>query len=353
MKSCYINGLGSVSAQESTVFKDLVDSFKELDNAIVKVHKPAYKEYIKPTMIRRMASGVKNSVVAASIALKEVNNTSPDAIITGTGMGCLLDSEKFLKKMIDNNEAFLTPTSFIQSTHNTVGGQIALGLQCNAYNMTYVHNATSFEIALIDALLMMQEGESSVLVGGVDELGDYTTGLFDILGYIKDPKTLSQGILKSNSKGSVFSEGAHFFSLENKKTETSYAKLIDVRIFDTCECSKMPEKITAFLKENALSIADIDLVMLGVNGDIEFNEYYEALQYSIFENIQQVYYKHLSGEYNTASAFGLWLASNLCKTQKIPSLLKLNNISGNKINKVLLYNQFRGENHSLTLIESC
>ena len=50
----------------------------------------------------------------------------PDAIITGTGLGCLEDTEKFLTAMVTNKEEFLTPTSFIQSTHNTVSAQIAL-----------------------------------------------------------------------------------------------------------------------------------------------------------------------------------------------------------------------------------
>lgn len=353
MKTCYINGIGSVSAQESTNFKDLLVTFKELKQPVVKVHKPNYKEYIKPTMIRRMASGVKNSVVAANIALKEANLSNPDAIITGTGMGCLMDSEKFLKKLIDNKEEFLTPTSFIQSTHNTVGGQIALGLKCNSYNMTYVHNATSFEIALIDALLMIQEGEGSVLVGGVDELGDYTTELYRLLGQIKNENTLSNGILKSNSIGSVFSEGASFFSLEDKKTASTYAKLIDVQIIDTCTSEDISEKAISFLAANNLSPEAIDVVVLGINGDKEFQHFYSKFQQSMFKNTQQLYYKHLSGEYNTAAAFGLWLASNICKTKEIPVLTKLNEMPTNGIKHVLLYNQFRGENHSFTLIESC
>ncbi|MBL4745643.1 MAG: beta-ketoacyl synthase chain length factor [Flavobacteriaceae bacterium] len=353
MKTCYINGMGCVSAQESTNFETLLDLFKELKEPVVKVHKPTYKAYIKPAMIRRMASGVKNSVVAANIALKEADLSNPDAIITGTGMGCLIDSEKFLKKLIENKEAFLTPTSFIQSTHNTVGGQIALALKCNAYNMTYVHNATSFEIALIDALLMIQEGEESVLVGGVDELGDYTTELYRLLGQIKEEKSLSNGILKSNSIGTVFSEGASFFALGNKKSKNSYAKLIDVQIIDTCTQEEIAKKATSFLATNNLTVAEIDVVVLGINGDKDFQDFYSGFQQTLFKNTQQLYYKHLSGEYNTASAFGLWMAANICKTKSIPAVTKLNNKPENGIKKVLLYNQFRGENHSFTLIESC
>jgi len=77
------------------------------------------------------------------------------------------------------------------------------------------------------------------------------------------------------------------------------------------------------------------------------------LQNSILKNTQQIYYKHLSGEYNTASAFGLWFASQICKTQEIPSVLKLNEQKLKSIKHILLYNQYRGEDHSFTLLRSC
>ena len=136
MKKCYINGIGCVSAQNSSEDFD-IENYQFLRERITHAYKPNYRDYIKPTMIRRMSTGVKMGVVATSIALKEANLETPDAIISGTGLGCSIDSDKFLKKIVDNNEEFLTPTAFIQSTHNTVGAQVALGLGCNAYNVTY------------------------------------------------------------------------------------------------------------------------------------------------------------------------------------------------------------------------
>ncbi len=91
-------------------------------------------------------------------------------------MGCMIDSEKFVSAIIDNKEQYLTPTSFIQSTHNTVAGQIALGMSCKAYNFTYVHSSISFESALLDAKLQLENEEAQhILVGGVEELGEHTT----------------------------------------------------------------------------------------------------------------------------------------------------------------------------------
>src|SRR6187431_2199732 len=187
MKKTYINGLGCISAQKTfdTVF--LEEAELNENDAVLLLKTPIYKDFISPVVIRRMAKGVKNGIVASALALQEAKLETVDAIITGTGMGCIEDSEKFLKSILDNDEQFLTPTSFIQSTHNTVGGQIALGLQCKAYNLTYVNGSVSFESALYDAKMMIEEEEaSSILVGGIDETADYATSLFQLAGIVKE-----------------------------------------------------------------------------------------------------------------------------------------------------------------------
>src|SRR5690606_39813906 len=71
---------------------------------------PIYKAFIPPAAIRRMAKGIKMGVATSVQALQKAELKQVDAIITGTGMGCSLDSEKFLKSILDNNEQFLTPT---------------------------------------------------------------------------------------------------------------------------------------------------------------------------------------------------------------------------------------------------
>src|SRR5690606_23802730 len=132
----YINSIGSISAQrtfDNTGFLEDIVSYHE---TVIPAIDPNYKDYIPPAAARRMAKGIKMGVVASKIALNGAGLENVDAIITGTGMGCVIDSEKFVSAIIDNKEEFLTPTSFIQSTHNTVGGQIALGMGCKGYNFT-------------------------------------------------------------------------------------------------------------------------------------------------------------------------------------------------------------------------
>ncbi|HLF51077.1 beta-ketoacyl synthase N-terminal-like domain-containing protein [Flavobacterium sp.] len=349
----YINGVGCISAQKTFDIEFLEEvSVNETENMLYAIE-PSYKEMIPPAASRRMAKGVKMGIAASNQALKEANLEKPEVIITGTGMGCVEDSEKFLKAILDNDEQFLTPTSFIQSTHNTVGAQIALGLQCKGYNFTYVNGAVSFETALLDAKMQIENDEAnSVLVGGIDETGQYTSSLHKLINVIKNEEDKPYSVLNPNSKGAVFSEGATFFVLENQKKESSYASIEAVSILNSLEVDEVENYIQDFLLSNNLKIENIDALVLGNNGDVEFDTYYDAAN-SMFKNTPQIYYKHLSGEYNTVSAFGFWIASNILKNQEIPPVLKMNSLAKESYNTILLYNQYQGKDHSWILLKKC
>ena len=354
MKKTYINGLGCISAQKTFEVVFLEEAQLNENETILPINAPIYKDFISPVAIRRMANGVKNGIVASTLALRDSHLETVDAIITGTGMGCIEDSEKFLKAILDNDEQFLTPTSFIQSTHNTVGGQIALGLQCKSYNLTYVNGSVSFESALLDAKMKIEEEDaSSILVGGIDETGDYTMSLFKLNGFIKAENEAPYTVLESNSKGVVFGEGATFFALENEKKEHTYATVLDIDIINALQKEEVEFKIIAFLNSNNLTINDIDAVILGYNGDVDSDLYFKKLSNNTFLNIPQVYYKHLSGEYDTASAFGLWIGAKIIKTQTIPEIIKVNTVEKSTYKTILLYNQRNGIDHSFILISKC
>lgn len=353
MKTSYINGVGCISAQNTFETEFLSETeINETEN-VVYANQPSYKEFIPPAAIRRMAKGVKMGIAASAKALKEAEVEMPDAIITGTGMGCVEDSEKFLKAILDNNEEFLTPTSFIQSTHNTVGGQIALGLQCKGYNFTYVNGAVSFETALLDAKMQLENEEAnSILVGGIDETAQHTLSLYKLTNVIKSEEDKPYSVLNSNSKGIVFSEGASFFVVENEKKESSYASIVAISMMNALKADEVAHYIETFLSANNLTIADIDVVVLGNNGDIEFDNYYDVSE-TMFKNTPQVYYKHLSGEYNTASGFGFWVACHVLKNQQLPEVVAMNSIRKENYNTVLLYNQYQGKDHSLIVLKKC
>jgi 3-oxoacyl-(acyl-carrier-protein) synthase len=113
-----------------------------------------------------MSKILKMGVASGTLALREAGITAPDGIITGTGYGCLEDTGTFLTKMIEGRETALNPTPFIQSTHNTIGSQIALLLQCQGYNQTYTQRAFSFENVCLTLSLIKGQSRPIHLASG-------------------------------------------------------------------------------------------------------------------------------------------------------------------------------------------
>ncbi|WP_419489147.1 beta-ketoacyl synthase N-terminal-like domain-containing protein [Chryseobacterium bernardetii] len=351
MSTVYINSASCISAQD-TLNKNILDSLKPENSAkIIKAIEPNYKEFIPPAMIRRMSKTVKMSSVASHYALKEAGIQQPDAIIAGTGMGCSQDSEKFLKNVIDNHEEFLTPTFFIQSTHNTVAGQIALGLQCHGYNFTYVNTSSSLEFSLLDAQLQIKDGEAeNILVGSTDEQTDRTMELYCLNNTIKKESDLPANYLHSTTNGVIWGEGASFFVVGKDKTETTYAKLTDIKISNKLELDETSDFIQEFLTKNNLSATDIDAVILGFSSDADSDVYYTKAM-NLLPGSALLYYKHLSGEFNTASGFSTFMACHILKEQKIPEVMMINAEKKEEVKNVLLYNHLAGSDHSLVLLE--
>ncbi len=353
MKTCYINGLSSISHQNSLENEFLEEITPRTNEVVLHAIQPSYKEIISPAAGRRMAKGVKMGMFTALKSLKEAGIENPDAIIVGTGLGCMEDSEKFLNAILDNNEQFLTPTSFIQSTHNTVGGQIALALQCKGPNFTYVNGGVSFESGLIDGKMQIELEESNaVLVGGVDEIAQRTSHLYQLAELAKAEENQPIDILTTETKGIIYGEGAQFFVLENEKKETSYAILEKISTVNTLGAHEVNPFLEQFLKAAGTSKEQIDLVILGIDGDASFKELYAGPQ-ALFQNTPQAYYKHLTGGYHTASAFGFWVANQVLKRQSLPEAVQLNKLTKKTYQKVLLYNQYRGKDHSFILLSKC
>jgi 3-oxoacyl-[acyl-carrier-protein] synthase II len=305
---------------------------------------------------------IKMGIAASKLCLRDAVSTSdphtlkemiPDAIITGTGLGCMEDTEKFLATMIKNNEEFLTPTSFIQSTHNTVAGQIALLLKCHGYNFTFVHRGISFESALMDAITQMQIGEfSNILVGGSDELTSNSFAITSRLGYWKQKPVHSLDLLNDQQRGSIAGEGASFFFLENKLNEHTYARLSGVTTFlKPTSRPEIKQRLIDFLATHGLIADDIDLVILGLNGDPRTDLIYHDLVEMAFQNKPLAYFKHLCGEFHTASAFATWLAAMVIKTQSVPDIVRVNpKAQQPHPDHVLIYNHYRESNHAFILL---
>ncbi|MCK9627309.1 MAG: beta-ketoacyl synthase chain length factor [Bacteroidales bacterium] len=256
-------------------------------------NEPDYKEFIPdPVARRRMSRIIKMGVTSAFIALNEWKGKAVDGIITGTGWGCLADTEKFLNSIYENDERLLNPSSFIQSTPNTIGAQIALFLGSKCYNVSYVHGGISFESALIDSISMLQEQDNiTLLVGGFDEMSATKEHILDRMGVWRKAKP---------------GEGAQFFVIGNTECYQNTAEI---------------ESVTTFTENSELSDT-VDISSLIDRIGVTLDEEYRILcgignPYSSTENMGKniIDYKQICGEYPTASAFGLWHACGILEEE--------------------------------------
>ncbi len=313
---------------------------------------PDYSEFFKANALRRMSRILKLGWAAAKCCLEDAEIETPDAICVGSGKGCFKNTGLFMSLVNENEERFVPPSLFIQSAHGSIAAQIAIQTSCKNYNMTYSHRAFSFESALLDAKMLLQESATkNILVGGVDEIEEVQFKTFERIGYYKKSDTSNLELLSNKSKGTIAGEGSAFFLLNNYPTEKTYAGIKSVYTFSNPRNNTTTKEIIeAFLKRENLSINEVDLLILGLNGDAEFDPVYLNLMTTFFSSNRQTYYKHLCGEHYSSSAFALWLSSMIIYHQKIPEIINLNKKPIKEIKNILIYNQHRNVNHSLMLV---
>jgi len=348
----YIQGIGNISPQKTFDNDKFLDEVTEYKNPVLRCIEPDYEKYIDPRQLRRMSRIIKNGWTAAKIGLDDAGIKIPDAIITGSGLGCVEDTENFLFSIYENDEKLLPPTPFIQSTHNTIGSQIALMLHCTNYNTTHTQRGGSFECALIDSLLLINEtGYNNVLLGSFDEITDKQLVLYNRLQYYKPEISNNLDIINQKSQGTIAGEGNTFFVISSEKRENSYACIEDVFTFSNPENEEEVHKnIKSFFDANQLDYENIDLLIVGANGDANFDMIYYNVMKRNFPETPTAYFKHLCGEYHTASAFGVWLAANILERKYIPEIVKLSAFPDKPLQNILIYNHYRNINHSLILL---
>ena len=298
-----------------------------------------YTAYIPPMQLRRMSKAVRMGIAASRICLQQAGIEKPDAISVGTGMGCLYDTELFLSKMVSQNEQMLTPTNFIQSTHNTVGGQIALLSGCHGHNLTFVQRGHSFENAVINAELYLDEhpGEK-ILTGGLDELTDTSLAVLKRAGvYSAEPRS-PESILHHARPGSIAGEGASFLLL-SKEPALGTLCIKGLSLFVPKDTEQALSHVNSFLQQQGLKTGDISLAMLGANGDGKYESFYHSLQQDVFKDNCKVYFKQLSGEYGTSGAFAVALLSQMVRAKSFPSFLLTGSIP-EQLKHIVLVNNY-------------
>ena len=349
----YINSSACISPQRTFDNKDFLSESVSLGESPKRCIEPVFKEYINPRLLRRMGRMVRMGVCAASKAMTDAQVTDPDAILVGTGMGCLKDTEEFLTSIYESNENIASPNQFIQSTHNNVAAQIAIMLSCYNYNFTYVHRGFSFESAMLDAMLHLIEAEGNpknIVVGASDELTDMYLKVTSKLNFWK-PKNPTSNTEHDLGLGCDQGEGAAFFTVSNHKHENAVAKLDGLKmIYKPRDEDELTQEVSAFLSQQQVSVGELDLVLVGFDGGSGMQGIFHNVVNRLLGPVPKAMFKHLCGEYKTAGAFGLWLAGEIVKNQHVPEFVRLGEFEVNRLERVLLFNNYNNSNFTLSLL---
>lgn len=251
--SCYIKKVSTVSPIGDLGENLNLNTFAANNfNAV----EPDYKEVIaNANLRRRMNRMLKMGTYAA---MKCLADTDVDMMLTATSLGSISDTEKMLDTIYSSGETLGNPTAFIQSTFNTLAGNIAQLKSTHIPNVTFVNRGETVANALGYAQVKLFCDADNILYVSSDEKTE-----------------LSETVLKkfNLSANGMYGEGSTAMILSSEKT----GALAEI-VFSKCGIDVM-----SALKELGIPMEDVEILD----------------------------YKRWCGEYATALAFGVALAARM------------------------------------------
>lgn len=339
----YIHQTYCISAQHTFSKIQLDEVIEHVNKKLFALDAPT--EGIPLNLLRRMGKAVRMGI---SAGLPLIQQSPVDGIIIGTANGGMEDCIKFLNQIIDYEEGRLTPTNFVQSTTNAIAAQLGIMNTNKGYNITHVHRGLSFENALIDADMKLQEHpEHSYLLGGIDEISEYNYAIEGLAGWYKKEDVSSNTLYTSGTPGTLPGEGAAMFVVNTKK-EGALAQVKAFKVFHTDSIQTMKDQLSLFLQQHALESGKPDLFLSGENGDIRLASFYDAAE-EVLGSTPVARYKHMFGDFSTVSALSVWLACQGIQSGKFPEHM-YKTLPSPSLNTILLYHTHKENQHSFLLI---
>jgi Beta-ketoacyl synthase, N-terminal domain len=342
----YIHKTYCISAQQNLLQDDIELINEPVDKKLLAIE-PSYAQ-IPPGILRRMGKSIRMGVGAALPLMAESNNIN--GIIMGSANAGMDDCVKFLNQIVQYEEGQLTPGSFVQSTGNVIAGQLGLISKNKGYNITHIHLGLAFENALLDAMMQLNTNPSnSYLVGGVDEISPFHYNIETLAGSYKAEEISNKNLYESDSAGCIVGEGAAMF-LVNGSADSAIAKVEAISTLHSNDKELVKQQLELFLQKNLPAGSVVDFFLSGENGDNRTLPFYEACEILLADDTSIVRYKHMSGDFATASALGLWYACEFLQNQQVPGHMFKKKTSKTIYRNILLYNNFKGLQHSFILI---
>ncbi len=333
----YIMSATQISAQQPLSERWMTEP-QHIDGPYVRSQDPAFRQWLNPLESRRLGRLLKRALVTATEAMSKAgirpgdqqSPTQPDAIVTGTGYGCIENTEQLLNQMCSEGDETLKPTMFMQSTHNTISSLIAINGHYHGYNSTYSQKAVSFDCALLDAFLQLRLGDiDNALVTGNDEM---TPTYFSILQ--------RAGLL--GQAGQVPATEASVAMMLSNNGDGALCRLLDMKMVYG------PENAAAAASQYA---HQPDAILLGTNGTTANDHCYGDLL-TCLPSVPLLHYKHLFGEGNSASALGLYAATHICNRGEAPAFMRCDGHDhALPVDRLLVVNHSEGRCFSFVTIE--
>lgn len=341
MKGVYIQAAEQISLQ-NPLSEEWMSSPILYDVPYARVIDPDFKQWLSPVESRRLGKILKRALATSMRITERTGIEHPDAIMVGSGLGCMENTERFLEALCNNGESMLSPTHFMQSTHNTIASLMAIHSKTHGYNITYSHKDLSFDLALHDAWIQFQLGKiHTAIVGGYDELTPSYFTLLHRIGYMG---------CEGEDTGS---EASAAIALSDTR-DSSLCELAAMRILYRPTKDEIGKTLKELIDEAGVSADGIDAIVTGIDGRRSNDNTYSALISDWLPNTPTLHYKHLFGVSYTASAYAVYVAAHVLSSGRIPAILHYGQapLRERKPEALLLVNQRDAKHFSFIILKA-
>lgn len=321
-----------------------------------------------PERIKRLGRGQAMAIVAVKRALAacpaegQLSADDSTAVSVGTAWAEEGDEIVFLDNLIKLGEKAAKPAFFVNSVKNALASQLALTFGFRGENQTFAHDAMSFESALWQGAHLVRAGRSRhAVVCGVEALIEFQEIHGHLLGWYGTPPAPLDP-LAAPRRGSIPGEGAAAFVLTAPGTAASpVARLVHVKARGPLQRSPAISGAgeLAFLeqvmRETGASPDASWLVLLGANGDQRLDAIYAEVARGLRPDSRGPMvgvYRHLTGDFATASALGFELAVRAVASRSVPSDVRVVTGEPGSVERVLLYHVSSAGYHSAIIVSA-
>lgn len=196
-----------------------------------------FRDYIKPTNLRRMDRIGKMVVSAVRMALDDscldMDHEDPDqvGIMVGTGLGSSKSVDLYYRGLVEEGPTGATPLLFQTSVPNSICSHSSLEFGIRGINTTFSHKEASVESALVFAFHLLRKGDAQVIfVGGGDEISEPLYHVYATLGSLSPQRSpFPEGMrpFDAHRNGFVLGEGSGILVME----ELEHARRRRARIY--------------------------------------------------------------------------------------------------------------------------